>query len=396
MASPNEHTRAEPGEHDKFSFERRQRGSRGSEPLVTVIIQCFNRTTFLEEAIASVTAQSFDGFDAVVFDNGSSPENAQRIQLIAEKYKLSLFRAANNGPSDKIRRVILPEIATKYTTVLHDDDKWKADKLLNAVSALEGEQLDYVFSNKQYIDTRGRLIHNVDGIEAVGADVNYSNLSPEQIVGIGLLRSNPLHWSTLVIRTDLLWREYAKYSLFSRTGDCQFFCHLTNSPHLRGKLLDVRDTLVRIHDDNELSYKAKSPFALMYKRARLVSDDLFFFSEILQLPPEKFALIFHDLLQRSHPAPHLNRNYVDVSFRLLDRYSAAFSHFCKLCYVTAIEMDPQDTHNYLKTEYDIDGDAYAQKLDKSFFVKVCGIPFSFLPNSAINAVQWVLKRMKVL
>src|ERR1035441_4104679 len=74
-----------------------------SAPLVSVIIPCFNQGRFLVRAIESVLEQSFQDFEIIVVNDGSSDETEQVAKgfgskiLYLEKPNAGLSAARNTG-----------------------------------------------------------------------------------------------------------------------------------------------------------------------------------------------------------------------------------------------------------------------------------------------------------
>lgn len=373
-----------PNEH--FLYKQSQSSQSSAKRSVTVIVQCYNRTTFLDDAIGSVRKQTFKDYDLIIFDNGSLPEQSEEIEAIAARYDADYIRAFRNGHGDNIRRLIIPLLSTRYVAILHDDDKWKPEKLCNSIAELENKNLDYVFSNKQYIDTSGNIIPSVDLVDAAISDCNYANLKPEQVIERGLFKASILHWSTLVIKREVLWQEFSRYSAFYRIGDWMFFSHLAMSDNLKGSFLESRDTFIRIHANNDFSYLKFSPLKRVIARTRLVNEQMHFFNEIISYPENKFTRIFQECLQGNHGNKNYNRCYLDVSFRISEWPSPAWIYFSKQCYLKALELDAADTHDYLLSHYQTCGDDYVAKLDMTYFVRNMALCFSFMPEWCINLI----------
>src|SRR5215211_3139785 len=63
-------------------------------PLVTVVIPCYNQAHFLAEAIESVLSQSYEHFEIIVVDDGSTDETSE----VASRYEgVRLIRQENRG-----------------------------------------------------------------------------------------------------------------------------------------------------------------------------------------------------------------------------------------------------------------------------------------------------------
>src|SRR5215217_62523 len=64
------------------------------EPLVSVVIPCYNQAHFLKEAIESVLKQSYAHYEIVVVDDGSTDETSE----VASSYEgVRLIRQENRG-----------------------------------------------------------------------------------------------------------------------------------------------------------------------------------------------------------------------------------------------------------------------------------------------------------
>ncbi|RMF48329.1 MAG: glycosyltransferase [Deltaproteobacteria bacterium] len=74
-------------------------------PRVSVLMPCFNARPWLEEAVASVLGQSFDDFELLVVDDGSTDGSQDvvesfsdpRVRLIRHPKNLGIVAALNNG-----------------------------------------------------------------------------------------------------------------------------------------------------------------------------------------------------------------------------------------------------------------------------------------------------------
>lgn len=105
-------------------------------PTVSVIIPCYNHGKYLDEAVTSVLAQTFDDVEIIVVDDGSS--EAATIELLRGYHRpktrvlhtvnMGLAAARNNGINVASGRYILP---------LDADDRIEPKYLEQAVAVLE-------------------------------------------------------------------------------------------------------------------------------------------------------------------------------------------------------------------------------------------------------------------
>ena len=111
------------------------------KPLVSVILIFFNAERFLQEAIESVFAQTYDAWELLLVDDGStdgSPAIAQRCakQYFGKVRHLEHAGHQNRGMSAS-RNLGIAEAKGEYIAFLDADDVWLPHKLEQQVAALE-------------------------------------------------------------------------------------------------------------------------------------------------------------------------------------------------------------------------------------------------------------------
>jgi len=128
------------------------RQNEGGEGLVSVVIPCYNQAHFLGEAIESVLAQSYKGFEIVVVDDGS-PDNTSEV---ASRYEeVRLVRQENRGLAGARNRG-LAEAKGEYVVFLDSDDRLMPEALEVGVRELEAHpECAFVCGTVTYISAEG-------------------------------------------------------------------------------------------------------------------------------------------------------------------------------------------------------------------------------------------------
>ena len=100
---------------------------RKDQPLVSVIMNCYNGEKYLREAIDSVYAQTYENWEIIFWDNASTDKSAE----IAKSYidKLKYFYGEKNIPLGAARNKALEQCNGDYIAFLDVDDLWMPDKL---------------------------------------------------------------------------------------------------------------------------------------------------------------------------------------------------------------------------------------------------------------------------
>ena len=105
-----------------------------NQPIVSVIMNCYNSATYLSEAIDSVYAQTFRDWEIIFYDNDSIDNSAE----IAKSYdhKLKYFKSEKTISLGAARKAAIDFSEGKYIAFLDCDDLWLPEKLERQVAAI--------------------------------------------------------------------------------------------------------------------------------------------------------------------------------------------------------------------------------------------------------------------
>jgi len=121
---------------------------------VTVMIPCFNQSRFLPAAVASVRAQSYDGWTCLVVSGGSTDETA----AVASAMNVRLLDQPNRGVS-AARNAGLSAADTDLIAFLDADDELLPDAVARAAEALANDpDADLVVGRCAVMDADGRAL----------------------------------------------------------------------------------------------------------------------------------------------------------------------------------------------------------------------------------------------
>jgi glycosyltransferase involved in cell wall biosynthesis len=103
---------------------------------VSVVIPAFNRVDDIGRALDSVLAQTFQDFEIVVVDDGSTDGSAAFVESRGSA-KVRLIRLPDNRGAAAARNTGVAAAAGRYVAFLDSDDTWEPVKLALQVTALE-------------------------------------------------------------------------------------------------------------------------------------------------------------------------------------------------------------------------------------------------------------------
>ena len=98
------------------------------QPLVSAIIIFLNGEQFIEEAIASIFAQSYNNWELLLVDDGSTDHSTMIAQKYAQKYPEKVFYLEHEGHQNKgmsaSRNLGISQANGEYIGFLDADDMW--------------------------------------------------------------------------------------------------------------------------------------------------------------------------------------------------------------------------------------------------------------------------------
>lgn len=101
-----------------------------SDPLVSIVIPAYNSEKFIAETLESVFAQTYQIFEIIVVDDGSTDKTVEIIQSYGNKIRL--YQQANKGPG-AARNLGVSMAKGELLAFVDSDDIWVKDKLAQQV-----------------------------------------------------------------------------------------------------------------------------------------------------------------------------------------------------------------------------------------------------------------------
>ena len=133
---------------------------------ISVIIPAYNHDMYINAAIKSVVEQSFDDFELIVINDGSTDKTEDAILEFNDK-RIKYISQKNRGAHNTINKGI--EIAeSDYISILNSDDLYCPDRLEKCLHHLEKNRDTSV------------VITEVEGITTEGIPITYQKTPPTE------------------------------------------------------------------------------------------------------------------------------------------------------------------------------------------------------------------------
>jgi glycosyltransferase involved in cell wall biosynthesis len=129
-----------------------------NQPEVSIIIPVYNHAIFLDEALKSIFAQTYQNFEIIVVDDGSTDDTANVLQPLTEQGLIRYIYQQNQGVSAARNRGIV-EAKGKYIAFLDSDDLFEPEKLEVQVNYLQDHpEVGLVHSGFTKFDNDGNTL----------------------------------------------------------------------------------------------------------------------------------------------------------------------------------------------------------------------------------------------
>lgn len=118
-----------------------------NQPLVSVIMNCYNGDKFLREAIDSVLSQTYRKWELIFWDNQSDDDSASIVNSYND-IRIRYFYAENHTELGEARNLALKKVRGEWVGFLDVDDIWfpeKLEKNLEEVNASD-RSVDLIYS----------------------------------------------------------------------------------------------------------------------------------------------------------------------------------------------------------------------------------------------------------
>ena len=217
-------------------------------PEISIIIPLYNHEKYIEKTLRSVLVQSFQSFEIIIIDDGSTDNSVEVVQGVADE-RIFLFCQKNRGAHNALNTGIT-HARGKYLAILNSDDVYTPDRLDKCYHLMEADDtIDMVCTAVQCIDAEDKPLHQIRSAPL------YSNCGKrshkDQVIFLDLLADNFLTSTSNIFCHISVLKSTTPFREFRYCHDWDFFLRLSYSSHIR--MLAEPLLEYRIHEHNTLA-----------------------------------------------------------------------------------------------------------------------------------------------
>lgn len=233
------------------------------QPLVSVIINCYNGEKYLREAIDSVIAQTYTNWELIFWDNQSTDSTAEIVKSYKDD-RIRYFYAPEHTPLGEARNLAMKETFGEYIGFLDADDVWNQCFLFRCVEILNKfTDVSFVYSGCSYIGEKSG--------EYRSGEAGFRDIS-------SLLINYDVAMSGAVFRSELANFGGVSFNPnYNLIEDFDFYIRLARisySYHIKEVLVSYRIHSGNLSNNNEMGWYCEKSAFLRWAKSNLTEREL--------------------------------------------------------------------------------------------------------------------------
>lgn len=195
---------------------------------------------YLPACWEGILAQTFQDFEVIAIDDGSSDGSREWLEAHAKKHRV-IFNDVNLGTYGSLNRS-LKEAKGEFIAILNDDDLWAPEKLAAQVEQMDAHpQIGLVHTDGEFIDGEGKRLEG----SPLGFDFPRTRTGN---VLIPLLYANKIIASASLVRRECFERLGGFNEAYFGSGDWEMWLRIAEKWEVG--YVDRKLTFYRVHGEN--------------------------------------------------------------------------------------------------------------------------------------------------
>ena len=128
-------------------------------PVVSIVTPVYNVKKFIRETMDCVRAQTFEAWEMLLVEDGSTdgtPEEILRYLEETGESRIRLIRQEDNGGAARARNRGVTEARGRFIAYVDADDLWEPEKLERQLRFMEEKKAAFSFTGYEFADENGK------------------------------------------------------------------------------------------------------------------------------------------------------------------------------------------------------------------------------------------------
>ncbi len=207
------------------------------QKLISVILNCFNGSEYLEQALTCIQNQTYKNWELIFWDNKST-DGSKRILSSFKNKKFRYFLAKKHTSLYTARNLAISKAKGEFISFIDADDLWENDKLEKQIKLFKDKNVALVYGNqwikKESIDKK---------------KIYFNYISKQGYIFNDLIKNYNIGILTVLIRKKFLKNLKKKFDdKYKIIGDFDLFIKL--SKKFKFMVVQTPIATYRIHSNN--------------------------------------------------------------------------------------------------------------------------------------------------
>ena len=262
------------------------------EPLVSIIVNCFNGEKYLEECLSSIQNQTYQNWEVIFWDNHST-DNSKKIFNKFNDKRFKYYLSSKHTFLYEARDLAVKSSNGEFIAFCDVDDFWSKERLELQIPLFKNKNVGAVYCNQWILNDKDKKRKKLK-----------KNTLPKGNVSSDIIRGSAVTILTAVIRKSEYFNlEIGFNKNYQIIGDFDFLLRISKKCLFEC----VQEALVfyRLHENNFTKKNRELEFKELEKWFKEMQDTKFPFSE------EELNLINEIILYKKVTVSILKKQLID-------------------------------------------------------------------------------------
>ena len=186
------------------------------ELLISIIMPAYNCEKYIEDAINSVIAQTYNSWELIVIDDGSKDNTIKIVEGLSDKDKrIRFYKNEKNLGVSETRNKGISFAKGDWIAFLDSDDMWEPVKLEKQFEIVEQKTEEFLFTGSSYINEEGKPFK---GIFEVPEKVKYKRLRNQNVISCSSVLVKKKYFENIKMEKDEMHEDYAVWLRILKLG----------------------------------------------------------------------------------------------------------------------------------------------------------------------------------
>ena len=187
-----------------------------NETFISVIMPAYNCDQYIEEAINSVTNQTYQNWELLVVDDCSNDKTTQIIEKLSKvDSRIRFYSNKKNQGVSATRNKAISLANGSWLAFLDSDDIWDKTKLEKQINYANDRNAEFIFTGSSYTNEDGEFYPG--GFE-VPDEVIYEQLRNQNVISCSSVLIKRHFFDTIQMENDEMHEDYGVWLRVLRLG----------------------------------------------------------------------------------------------------------------------------------------------------------------------------------